>query len=134
MHRPGYTYWFFGLGLGGIGTPAVAEICETIRPNRTNERAMTLLDEAIALFSTVPSLALFVATLVALRFRSQWGGLVVVVGWTMWVSLLLFVGDQALRAQAIAEGCMAAPTLFIGAVIAICAGTILYTLPRETRL
>lgn len=122
-----------GLILAAAPTPALAEVCDKVRPNWTPGTPSTMLTEAIALFSTVPSLVLIVATLAALRFRSQWGGLAVVVGWTIWTSLAAFGRDSILE-QAAAEGCVGAPTLFIAAVAAICVGTVLYTLPRETRL
>lgn len=122
-----------GLILALVPGAASAEVCDKVRPG-WDGAPMSATAEAIALFATLPSLALILATLAALRFRSQWGGLVVVVGWSLWTSVLVFVGGRELRPAAVAEGCMGSQTLFLGAVVAICVGTILYTLPRETRL
>lgn len=122
-----------GLILALLPGAASAEVCAQIRPD-WDGTPMTATSEAIALFATLPSLALILATLAALRFRSQWGGLAVVVGWSLWTSILVFVGGRTLRPAAVAEGCMGSQTLFMVAVVAICVGTILYTLPRETRL
>lgn len=115
-------------------TATLAEVCDKIRPNWQPGTPVTPLGEAVLLFSAVPSLVLIVATLAALRWRSQWGGLAIVVGWSAWTSAIVFLADKDIRPQALAEGCMGTPTLFIGAVAAICVATILYTLPRETRL
>ena len=117
-----------------LPTALQAEVCDKVRPNWKPGETVGQWGETILLFSTVPSLALLIATAAALRFRSQWGGLAIVVGWSAWVSVLVFFADDTIRQSAMAEGCMSSPSLFIGTVAAICIATILYTLPRETRL
>lgn len=112
---------------------ALAEVCATERPGWDGAPA-SVLDEAINLAATLPSLVLILATALALRFRSAKGGLAVVVLWTAWVSVIAFVGNATpVRQAAIQEGCIASPALFIGLVAAICVATILYTAPSERR-
>ena len=111
--------------LAALAGPALAETCAQIRPN-WNGGPVSGLQEAIALTATAPVLALLIASAAAIRFRTQWGGLAVVVLWTGYVSLLSF-GN--LRAEAQAEGCIGSPALFIAAVAAICVGMIIYTAP-----
>ncbi len=94
---------------------------------------MTALAEAVFLAGTVPVLILFLATAAALRFRSQWGGLAVVVLWTGLITVLSMVDPSGLQAAARAQGCVGSPALFIGIVAAICVATILYTAPLKQR-
>jgi hypothetical protein len=122
-----------GLILALLPGPALADVCASVRPNWIPGTPSTALTEAIALFGTVPSLGLILLTALALRFRSQWGGLTVVVLWAGWTSLVALTGD-AMMAQARLEGCVGSPVLFLSGVAAICAGTVLYTLPKSTRL
>jgi hypothetical protein len=112
---------------------AMADVCAQLRPDWASGTRISALAEAILLFATLPSLALLLVTATALRFRSQWGGLAVVVLWAMWSSAPAFLNGDVLRA-ARSEGCVGSPALFIAAVAAICVGTVLYTLPRATRL
>ena len=69
------------------------------------------------------------ASAFAIRFRSQWGGLTVVVLWTIYASVMIMPNAMNLRAQALAEGCVGSSTLFISIVTAICIAMILYTAP-----
>ena len=115
-------------------TGAMAETCATIRPGWTPGTKVSQISEAIALFSSIPSLVLLIATVIAIRFRSQWGGLGCVVLWSGWVSVITLLDPSGVNSAMQAEGCMGSPTLFIAAVAAICVAMILYTLPRETRL
>ena len=116
----------------GLPAPALADICAQVRPNWSGSEA-TALTEAVALFGTTPSLLLIVATALVVRFRSQWGGLAVVVAWAMWTSAVALNGNAQL-AQAATEGCVGSPALFLIGVALMCAGTVLYTLPKSTRL
>lgn len=123
-----------GLILTLIPSAAFAEVCDKMREDWDGQ-SVSAFEEALFLFSSWPALILILATLAALRFRSQWGGLLVCVGWSGLIYLVTFGSDRdGVLAQAQAEGCIGSPALFIGAVLAICTGTILYTLPRETRL
>jgi len=79
---------------------------------------------------TPPSLALLLLSAIALRFRHEWGALIVVVLWTMWASLVVFSGaDGDIQRLALQEGCIASPSLFIAAVAAISVGMIVYVAP-----
>lgn len=113
--------------------PALARACDTLRPGWDGTPS-TALAEALHLFASPAALLLLAATAIVLRFRSQWGGVAVCVGWSLLVSAVTFfdlTGGQ--RAAAMAEGCIGRPTLFIAAVAAICVATILYTAPRPAR-
>ncbi len=113
-------------------SPALAEVCDKIRPGWDGAPA-SMLDEAIALMSTPPSLVLLLASALAIRLRHQWGALAVLIGWTIWISLLVFPTPDAAELAAIAEGCIGSPILFIAVVAAICVAMILYTIPRPKR-
>lgn len=118
-----------------LPTSALAEVCDKVRPFWTPGAQATSLDELIGLMATPPSLVLLVLTALAVRFRHQWGALVVVLAWTAWVSVIAFIGfGGETQALAMSEGCIGSPALFIAFVTAICVGMILYTAPRETRL
>ena len=117
--------------------PAFASICETERPLWTPGSPATALDEFYHLAMSPASLLLLALTILAVRFRSQWGGLIVVVLWSLLVSMLAFGwGPQshveALQAARL-EGCAGSPALFIGLVAAICLAMILYTTPPQRR-
>jgi hypothetical protein len=118
--------------------PALAQACAAMRPGWTPGTQATQWTEAVHYFSTVPALVLLVATALAIRWRSQWGGLIVTVLWSGLVALIVMhrFGDDSsgLRQRAFDEGCLASPTLFLAAVTAISAATILYTAPigRQT--
>jgi hypothetical protein len=117
----------------GPGT-AEAAVCETLRPGWVEGSEATALDEALHQFSSAPALGLLAATLVAVRFRSAWGGLAVTVFWSLHTYMLVFApGRAATRQAAAADGCVASPALFIAAVTAICIATILYTAPSDGR-
>ncbi|MEO0390426.1 MAG: hypothetical protein AAF218_05740, partial [Pseudomonadota bacterium] len=75
-------------------------------------------------------LFLLISTIAALRFRSQWGGVAVVVGWTAFATLLTMADPTGMRADAQAEGCIGSASLFIALAAAISVGTIFYTAPR----
>ena len=123
-----------GVTLATLPGAAWAEVCDKVRPLWDGPAPATLWDEFIGLAGTPVSLALILASALAFRFRSQWGGLAVVVGWTIWVSMITFFsGDTEIHSAAIAEGCIGSPALFIGAVAAICVAMIIYTTPRQDR-
>ncbi len=112
---------------------ASAEACDTLAPAWDGTR-VSALAEALALAGSLPALALLIATAFVVRWRSQWGGLAVTVGWSCLVYVLVFWRDPSgMRDLAIQEGCIGTPALFIAAVAAICIGTIIYTAPAERR-
>jgi hypothetical protein len=114
--------------------PARAEVCDKVRPLWEPGTPATAWDELIGLMATPPSLLLLLVSMLALRFRHQWGVLVAVVGWSIWVSLVALSTPDDIRSAAIAEGCIGSPVLFILVVAAICGGLILFTTRRSERL
>lgn len=110
---------------------AQAEVCSTLRPDWDGTPA-SALSEAFMLTASPLTLLLIGLTFLALRFRSQWGGVAVVVLWTGLVSIITMLDPTGTRTPAMAEGCIGSPTLFIAAVTAICVATIIYTAPRSS--
>ena len=121
---------FNGLVLSLAPTAVLAEVCETSRPNWDGLPA-SAFDEMVALMSTPPALILILASALVFRFRSQWGGLVTVVLWSIFTGFLTFFNPSETREIAISEGCIGSPVLFIAIVTAICVSMILYTAPRD---
>ena len=119
-----------GLILSLLASPAWAEVCDKLHPGWDGAPA-TAVSEAIALFLSPIGLALLIATVIAIRFKSVWGGLAAVVCWTVFVTFVVQYDPGNLRQMAMAEGCVGEPTLFIVATIAICVVTILLTAPRD---
>ena len=74
-----------GLILALLPSAAWAEVCDKERP-AWDGAPVTPVTEAVALFSSLPALVLICATLLALRFRHQWGGLIVVLLWSFLIS------------------------------------------------
>lgn len=114
--------------LVALPAAAGASVCDTARPGWDGTPA-TALTEALWLAGSLPAIVLLVATALAVRFRSAWGGLAAVSGWSVMVGVIVFGGDRAAHAAARAEGCIGSPALFIACVAAICVATILYTAP-----
>ena len=123
-----------GLILALLPGAALAEVCAQVRPFWTPGAPATGWDELIGLMATPPSLVLLLLSALAIRFRQQWLTLGTVLLWSFWVSFVVLVSPDPTRLQAIEEGCIGSPTLFILAVAAICGGMILYTSRADTRL
>ena len=119
-----------GLILSLLPGAAWPEVCDKMRPGWDPGTQATAWSELIHLASSPAALVLFALTALVLRFRSQWGGLAIVVLWTLLISLPMFLDDGGISAAGMAEGCIGSPTLFIALVAAICVATILYTAPR----
>lgn len=115
------------LGTAPLAAYAQTSVCSSLRPNWEAGTTATVVDELVALMSTPPSLILLVATALVVRLRHQWGALVVVLAWTVWMSTLTLGTPAPLTLQAMAEGCIGSSSLFITTVIALCVATILYT-------
>jgi len=109
---------------------AWAEVCEKVRPYWTPGSEATAWGEMIALMSTPPSLFLLITSAVCIRLRKQWATMLTVLLWSCWVYFVTAPSTDATRIQAIQEGCIGKPTLFILAVAAICVAMVLYT-PRD---
>ncbi|MEL6618072.1 MAG: hypothetical protein AAFY39_00275 [Pseudomonadota bacterium] len=110
--------------------PALADVCATARPG-WNGTPATALHEAMNLFLSPAGLVLLALSIIALRFRSQWIGLATIILWTGFITVVTMADPTGIRPQAMAEGCIGAPTLFIVAVAAICVAIVLYTRPRK---
>jgi hypothetical protein len=111
---------------------AHADSCAQMRPGWDGTPA-TAISEAIALASMPLSLILVLISALALRFRSQWGGLAAVAGWSVLISYIVFWSDQSARFAAAQQGCVASPALFIALVAAICLAIVIYTAPAKGR-
>lgn len=119
------------LSESALAAPALADTCALQRPN-WDGAPVSAIDEALQLTSSPITVILIAITLLVVRFRSQWGGVAVVVLWTVLVSMLTMVDPTGTRVLDMAEGCIGSPTLFIALVAAICVATILYTAPRNS--
>ncbi|WP_415921957.1 hypothetical protein [Tateyamaria sp. SN6-1] len=108
---------------------AWAQACATARPGWDGAPA-NALTEAVALFTSPAGIFLLVLSVVALRFRHQWVGLAAVLLWTVFITAVTMADPTGQRADAVIEGCVGAPTLFIVVVAAICVGIVLWTKPR----
>ena len=107
----------------------MAQVCEQQRPG-WDGAPVSAFGELVFLMQTPIVLALILATALAFRLRNQWVGLVVVVGWS---TITYFMNSGTTNADAITEGCIGSPTLFIGMVFALCVGIVLYTAPLPKR-
>jgi len=109
---------------------AMASVCAELHAD-WDGAPVSSLSEATSLFASPLSLILLAATIAAVWARSQWGALAVCVLWSAHVSLIAFFDTTGgVRQQAIAEGCVGSPTVFIAAVAALCVAMILRTAPR----
>ena len=106
-----------------------ADICSTLRPN-WDGGPVSAWSELLHLAQTPIVIALLITTLLVLRFRSQWGGLAVVVGWSFVTYLSL---SSNIQQTAASEGCVGNPALFIAVVALLCIGVVLYTAPLPRR-
>ena len=123
-----------GLILSLLPLPAWAgEACDAIRTG-WDGTPISAWTETFFLITSPISLVLLAATVVALKFRSKWGALIVCVLWSFFVSgLTLFDMTGGLRTAAMAEGCIGSPTVFIVIVAATCVALILHTAPRPEK-
>ena len=113
-----------------LPTAAWAEVCDKERPGWDGQ-PVGMLGEAVNLFLSPAGIALLVLSVIALRLRHQWVGLVAVILWTVFITVVTMADPTGLRPQAMVEGCIGSPALFIVAVAAICVGIVLYTKPRD---
>lgn len=120
-----------GVILALLPGAAWAQSCAEQRPT-WDGMPVSVAQEAVFLATSPAALVLFLATVIAARFKSSWGGLVVVLGWTALVTFLTMLAPDS-RKQAFAEGCVGNPALFIGIIAAICVGMIFYTAPPKAR-
>lgn len=114
-----------GLILALLPGAAWAQGCAEQRPG-WDGAPVGVVQETVFLASSPAALVLFLGTVLALRFKSQWGALAVVLGWTAFATFLTMLASRKI---AMAEGCVGSPALFIGIIAAICVGMIFYTAP-----
>lgn len=113
--------------------PAWADVCETVRPGWDGE-TVTAMGELLLLFQTPLVLLLLLGTALAVRFRHELGGVVVVVGWSIATYVATGWGNaDGIREAALAEGCVGSPALFITVAVAVAIGVVLYTAPITRR-
>lgn len=113
--------------------PAWAEVCSDLRPG-WDGTPVTAVDEMLFLAQSPLVLFLILATAIAVRFRSEWGGVAVVAGWSFATFIVTEWGSgDGLRSAAIDEGCAGSPGLFIAVAVAICISVVLYTAPLPRR-
>lgn len=126
---------FWAVLISGAALPgsAWAEVCDTERPVWDGTPA-TQLSEALGLISSPIGLFLLGALTIAVVFRHPMGTALAALMWSCFIAFLVLPDTSGVRAQAMAEGCVAPPTLFIGLSTAICALAVVYTFRRETRL
>ncbi len=111
--------------------PLWADACSALRP-AWDGTPVTAWGELLFLLQTPIVLLLIIATALAVRFRSEWGGLAVVVGWSLSTFLATgWGGDGTIRAAAMNEGCIGNATLFIVVAALVCIGVVLYTAPLK---
>ena len=108
-----------------LPAPAFAQSCAELRPDWEGG-TVSAVAEALLLFSTPLSLILLLASALVIRWRSNWGALLLAVGWSVQVYLVTFVLPSE---TARAEGCIGSPVLFILVVGAIAVGAVIYTGP-----
>ena len=118
-----------GLILCALPGVAWAEVCDKVRPG-WDGAPVSALGEALGLFLSPAGLILLALSIFAVRFHAQWAGLAVVLLWTVFVTIVTMADPTGIRPQAMAEGCVGSPTLFIVAVAAICVAIVLWTKPR----
>ena len=119
-----------------LPTPALAEVCDKVRPRWVPGTQATAWTEAVYLFSTIPSIILLALTVLCLLYRSLWGSMIIIIFWSGLATIIRTDGPTdptGIHALALKEGCIASPALFIAAVAAICMAMIVNLLPRRQR-
>lgn len=111
--------------------PAWSEACDKLRSG-WDDLPVSAFGELLYMLQTPVVLLLIVATALAVRFRSEWGGLIVVVGWSLSTFLATGWGDLGdMKAAARIEGCVGNSTGFIVFAVLVCVGVVLYTAPLK---
>jgi uncharacterized membrane protein YhdT len=114
-----------------LPTQATAEVCAAERPF-WDGMPVSAIDEFLILLQTPIVLILILLTALAIRFRHEWAGLLVVVGWSLSTYLVIdWAGTDDVRKAAIEEGCIGNPAIFIVVAVAVCISVVLYTAPLK---
>jgi len=114
-----------------LPTPAMAQVCATLRPGWAPETGpVSALAEAALVFASFPGLVIL--ALFALCLWRGWWPLcaLTALACVAFAGLLVLGSGSALRARAVAEGCIGAPWLGVAALVVI-AATCLYRLWRR---
>lgn len=95
---------------------------------------VTPFDEFLFLLQSPMVLILIFASALAVRFRSEWGGVAVVVGWSLATFFVTgWSGTGGTMDAALQEGCVGSASIFITVAVAVGIGVVLYTAPRRAR-
>ena len=90
--------------------------------------------EFVFLLQSPIVLILILLTAVVIRFRSEWGGVAIVVGWSIVTYLVTgWLSGSTTQTAAANEGCVGSPALFIAVAAILCIGVVLYTAPLPRR-
>ncbi len=111
-----------------LPSAAMADVCGEHAPGWDGTR-ISAWEELLVNLQSPVVVVLFLATATAIRFRSQWGGLAAVVGWSLYIFFLM---QDEIYWTAVAEGCAGSPSLFLGVVTLLSAGVVLYTAPTRS--
>ena len=104
---------------------AMADICAIRTPDWDGTQQSAWAELLNSLQSPM-TLFLIITTAVVIKFRSQWGGLAIVVAWSGLIAILMASESYW---EGVAEGCIGSPSLFFGLIGALCIGVVLYTAP-----
>ena len=116
-----------------LPSPAFAATCAELRPNWDGTPVSTW-GELLVLMQSPLAIFMLIASALAVRFRSEKGGLAVVVGWSIATYLVTGWGRaDPDRMAAMAEGCTGSPAMFIAVAAIISIGVVLYTAPLPRR-
>ena len=116
-----------------LPAPAFADTCADLRPG-WDGIPVSAWGELLTLMQSPLAIFMLIASALAVRFRSEKGGLAVVVGWSIATYLVTGWGRaDPDRMAAMAEGCIGSPALIIAVAAAVSIGVVLYTAPLPRR-
>lgn len=116
--------------LAALPLPAWADACAAYRPGWDGTR-VTALEEALTLMMSPAALFLLITTALALRLRRQWLTLTLCVAWSGLVAVVTFIDlPGGTRQEALAQGCIGPPSIFIAIAGALCVALVLVTGPK----
>ncbi|MEQ9260370.1 MAG: hypothetical protein RIG84_14885 [Roseovarius sp.] len=117
--------------LAALPLPAWADACAAYRPGWDGV-PVGALEEALTLMMSPAALFLLITTALAFRLRRQWLTLALCLAWSGLVALVTFVDlPGGSRQEALAQGCIGPPTLFIALAGALCVALVLFTTPKQ---